>query len=155
MKGYYSLNMMRFNITKSTSGFTLIELLVVIAMISILAGALFMIINPAQLQRKAKEAVLKAKTSQLCSAMNNCFSLRNDATMCYISGQLGIYVPKGDPPGASYTRTAEPWPVVAASTITITGMLPTGADTCSYTCSFDFGDGSLEKFREAAGSNCL
>ncbi|MBU1970567.1 prepilin-type N-terminal cleavage/methylation domain-containing protein [Patescibacteria group bacterium] len=42
--------------TKYTKGFTLVELLVVIAIIAILAAALFLVINPANLMEKSRDA---------------------------------------------------------------------------------------------------
>jgi len=41
---------------KYTKGFTLVELLVVIAIIAILAGAMFVVINPAKLMSKARDS---------------------------------------------------------------------------------------------------
>ena len=41
---------------KYTKGFTLVELLVVIAIIGVLAGALFLVINPAKLLAKTRDA---------------------------------------------------------------------------------------------------
>jgi len=154
MKGYYSLNMMRFNITKSTSGFTLIELLVVIAMISILAGALFMVINPAQLQRKSREAVLKARTSQVCTALGACGAVKTGATDCYATSttdfsKLNIPNPSGDPVGSSYQLTCSASPCLSGSMLVVNGTL----GTCGYTCYFNFSDGSVGNL--ATTGTCL
>lgn len=136
--------MMRTDRIKSTSGFTLIELLVVIAIISILAGALFMVINPAQLQTKSKEAVLKARTSQVCTALNACGAVRTSATDCYGTdvtdfSKLNIASPAGDPVGSNYQLTCSDSPCASGSTLVVNGTL----GTCGYTCSFNFSDGSL------------
>jgi len=127
--------------TRKNSGFTLVELLVVISIISILAGALFMVINPAQLQKKSREAVLKAKTSQLCTALNNCGAVKTASTDCDSYAEMGVADPTGDPLNSSYSITT-------TDPITITGIL----DTCSFTCSFTFSDGSVGKL---TGYGCL
>jgi len=129
--------------TRKNSGFTLVELLVVISIISILAGALFMVINPTQLQRKSREAVLKAKTSQLCTALNNCGAVKTASADCDDFTKLGVTDPTGDPLNSSYSITT-------VDPITITGTL--GAGACSFTCSFNFSDGSVGKL---TGSGCL
>ena len=97
MSVYYSLNIMPSDCTRKNSGFTLVELLVVISLVSILASALFVVINPAQLQRKSREAVLKAKTSQLCTALNNCGAVKTASTDCDDFTKLGVTNPTGDP----------------------------------------------------------
>jgi prepilin-type N-terminal cleavage/methylation domain-containing protein len=150
---------------RSTQGFTLVELLVVISIISILAGALFMVINPAKMQTKAKEAVLRAKTAQICSGLYACSAAKDDATLCdaWISGvgrdwtELGITLnPDGDPPTSIYVTTAtNPNVTGPTSTVHVTGSLTTGGVLCSYTCSFDFSNGNVEKLVESVGSSCL
>ncbi len=144
MPVYYSLNIMPSDCTRKNSGFTLVELLVVIAIISILAGALFMVINPAQLQRKSREAVLKAKTSQICTALGACGAVKTGATDCYGTSstdfsKLNIPNPSGDPVGSSYRLTCSASPCAPGSTLVVNGVL----DTCRYTCSFNFSDGSV------------
>ena len=59
--------------TKSQKGFTLIELLVVIAIIGILAGILFVAINPKAQTDKANISNIKAQLSQVPTqaAINN------------------------------------------------------------------------------------
>lgn len=144
--------------TKRNLGFTLVELLVVISIISILAGALFMVINPVEVQRKAKEAVLKVKTSQLCLALNACGSAKDDARLCdawnSVTGsrdwaELGTSDPTGDPPTSTYTLL--PAPAAADSTLTVTGTY----GTCIYECNFNFSDGSSLKLGVKAGATCL
>ncbi len=51
--------------TNSQKGFTLIELLVVIAIIGILAGILFVAINPKAQTDKAKDANIKSTMTQI------------------------------------------------------------------------------------------
>ena len=142
-----------------SSGFTLVELLVVISIISILAGTMFVVINPVQLQRKSREAVLKAKTSQLCLALNSCGAAKDDARICDNSGgadpfsDLGVVNPAGNPATATYTITG---PVAAATaTVQIVGSLTTAGSTCQYRCSINFNDGSIGKFEQVPATDCL
>lgn len=116
----------------------------VIAIISILAGALFMVINPAQLQRKSREAVLKAKTSQICVALNACGAVKSSALDCYgVSTvdftKLNITNPSGDPVGATYTLSCSDATCASDSTLTVNGQL----GTCIFSCFFDFSDGDV------------
>ena len=123
----------------------------VISVISILAGALFVIINPVQQQRKAKEAVLKAKTSQLCLALNGCGVIKDNAVLCNTYAELGATDPTGDPLTATYILVSNPNPTVATSNVTITGTY----GVCIYECNFNFSDGSSLKFGPKAGAVCL
>ncbi|HAZ29706.1 TPA: hypothetical protein DCY43_03105 [candidate division WWE3 bacterium] len=52
-----------------TKGFTLVELLVVIAIVVILAGALFLIINPANLLMKARDSKRVSELTELNKAL--------------------------------------------------------------------------------------
>lgn len=52
-----------------TKGFTLVELLVVIAIIAILAGALFMVINPAKLLAKSRDSKRISEITELNKAI--------------------------------------------------------------------------------------
>lgn len=52
-----------------TKGFTLVELLVVIAIVVILAGALFLIINPANLMMKARDSKRVSELTELNKAI--------------------------------------------------------------------------------------
>ncbi|MBU0650019.1 type II secretion system GspH family protein [Patescibacteria group bacterium] len=129
---------MKPNCSSKNSGFTLVELLVVMAVIVILASALFMVINPVQVQRKSKEAVLKARVSQLCSALSACGATKSDARQCDTYLELGAANPTGEPLNAVYV-----FPVVVdpAATVTISGSYPSGATNCTYSCTLNFGTG--------------
>lgn len=54
---------------KYTKGFTLVELLVVIAIIAILAGALFLVINPAELMKKGRDSKRMSELNELNKAI--------------------------------------------------------------------------------------
>jgi len=140
--------------TKRNFGFTLIELLVVISIISILAGAVLLVINPTLMQRKAKETVLKAKTSQLCLALNACGAARDNASLCDTEIELGVpsLATLLDPPTATYTLVPSP-ATSPNDTIAITGNYITGGTTCIYDCNFNFSDGSIKTLTK--GANCL
>jgi len=114
-----------------------------------------MVINPAQMQRKAKEAVLNAKTSQICLALNACGAAKDAATSCDTYADLGVTDPSGDPLTSTYVLTSNPSPTTTTSTVTITGSLTTGSATCFYNCSFNFNDGTLGKFQKGTGADCL
>jgi len=111
----------------SASGFTLIELLIVIVIIGILAGVIIAVINPAQLQLKAKQAVLRANVEKGCLALNACGSTSTVAADCNSTTKVGLNAINGTPAGSTYALTA-------ADPITYTGTL----DTCNYTCSYNF-----------------
>lgn len=69
--------------SKSTKGFTLIELLVVIAIIGILAGILFVAIDPKAQTDKADDASAKSELAQARTQAALVFSTEGDyATVC-------------------------------------------------------------------------
>jgi prepilin-type N-terminal cleavage/methylation domain-containing protein len=108
-------------------GFTLIELLIVIVIIGILAGVIIAVINPAQMQLKARQAVLRANTEKGCLALNACGATTSVAADCNSIAKVGIVDPGGTPTGATYALTA-------VDPIAFTGTL----GTCNYTCSYNF-----------------
>lgn len=110
-----------------------------------------MVINPATQQKKAREAVLKSKTSQLCLALNACGAAEDDATKCDTFSKIGATDPTGDPVGAAYIITSSPNPTTAISNITITGTF--GA--CIYECNYNFNDGAIGNFKKRATATCL
>lgn len=73
-------------------GFTLIELLVVIAIIGILAGILFIAINPAEQTRKADDASVKTALSQLRTQAAVDLSAGGDySTLCTTGDTQTLY----------------------------------------------------------------
>jgi prepilin-type N-terminal cleavage/methylation domain-containing protein len=54
--------------SKKTKGFTLVELLVVIAIIVVLAGSLFLVINPARLLAKSRDSRRLSEVNELNKA---------------------------------------------------------------------------------------
>jgi prepilin-type N-terminal cleavage/methylation domain-containing protein len=143
-------------LTNNKQGFTLVELLVVIAIITILAGAVFMIINPVQLNRKASETHMKGKTSQLCEALFACGSRYDSALNCGGGTtvdpfeQIGVVEPR-EPQGAAYSIT--PSNGLPSAEVTIFGTLTTGSNTCIYDCSLNFETGNIRNLTK--GANCI
>jgi hypothetical protein len=109
-----------------------------------------MIINPTQMQKKGREAVLKAKMSQLCLALNICGAAKDDARLCDTLAEAGTSDPSGDPATATYTWLPSPAPL-ATSTITLTGTY----GTCIYECNYNFNDGTSLKLGKRFGATCL
>ncbi len=141
---------MKSNCSNDNTGFTLVELLVVISVVSILAGALFVVLNPVTMQRKAKEAVVASKTSQMCLALNSCGAVKTDARNCDTWLELGLVNTSGDPPGSTYLVGPGGGPVGSAdATVPMTGAY----GTCSYTCFFAFSNGDIGALTKGAG--CL
>ena len=130
--------MKRINITHLSSftrGFTLIELLIVIVIIGILAGVIIAVINPAQLQTKSKQAVMRATTEKACLALNACGSTSDVVGGCDTAAESGLVLTtmNGTPLGSTYSYTA------AGNVVTIVGTL----STCTYTCAYDFTAGAV------------
>lgn len=113
-------------------------------MVSILAGALFMVINPLRLQTKSREAVLRANTAKLCAALFSCASVKNTVADCSAGDftKLGVVVPT-EPIGASYSITS-------SDPVTITGKL----GSCSFSCSFNFSNGDVVNIPNTAPEGC-
>jgi prepilin-type N-terminal cleavage/methylation domain-containing protein len=122
-------------ITKNTASkaFTLIELLIVIVIIGILAGAVIAVINPAQMQRKAREAVMRTNVEKGCLALNACGSTSDAIAGCDTPAELGLTLASiTAPTGAEYTLP------VTATTVKFVGTM----GTCTYTCTYDFSSAS-------------
>lgn len=60
-----------------SSAFTLVELVVVIAIISILAGSVLTVINPASKRQDARDAVRKSDLAVISSAIENYYADNN------------------------------------------------------------------------------
>lgn len=133
----------------------MIELLVVMAIVSILVGTAVMIINPARLQRKGRESVLKANTAKLCAALYACASVKGGETDCSTFDLLGVPVPTDPPPPASYY--IQRWSAGGGSahtyTISIYGRLDASA-SCYYTCSYESINGTTSNLTPG-GADCV
>lgn len=75
-------------------GFTLIELLLVIVILGIVISIAISIINPARIQRRARESVLIAQLSKMCAAIASCASVTGseDHLLCdqFAPGEIEI-----------------------------------------------------------------
>lgn len=120
----------------------------VIAIISILAGTTFMIINPAQMQRKAREAVLKANTAKLCAALYACASVKDGETDCRDFTNLGVSEPTEPPSPADYIIQPYSYGTGSAHTYTIniygtSDLANFDTTACNYHCSFESVNGTI------------
>lgn len=134
---------------RNQKGFTLIELLIVIVIIGILAGVVIAVINPAQQQRKASEAVLRANTDKLCTAMIACLSATTDTTKCDTVLEIG-QSPDGNPTGSSYVIDSSN-PAAWA----VQGKASVAANACTFQCTYDTTDGSSTAVVPVTPDNCL
>ena len=143
-------------------GFTLIELLLVVVIIGILAGIVIAIINPARMQRRSKEAVLRANLDKICVALFNCGTLTGDPSSCdtFVGGEVDADVTVLNSNGTVSSPAANAVPPYAfyslglsGSTVTATATLPSSASTggsgaksataaCSFSCSYNFTTGA-------------
>ena len=145
-------------------GFTLIELLIVIVIIGILAGLLVTVINPAQQQMKAREAVLRANVEKGCLGLHACGSTTDDANNCDTKAEVGLRAIDGSPTGSTYYLTDAGTPgdadssanAAATATVHYRGL----AGTCRFQCAYDFNadaplmySGSVMEI--PVGSTCL
>lgn len=65
---------------KLQKGFTLVELLVVIAIIAVLAAVVVLVVNPAELTARSRDAVRMADVGAVASAINLVVSSATDVT---------------------------------------------------------------------------
>lgn len=90
---------------KLKKGFTLIELLIVIVLIGILAGIVITVLQPARLQRRARETVMRTNVEKLCLGLKACAATTQDAQNCDEFEEIGV---AGDPTSATYAVTDQP-----------------------------------------------
>lgn len=81
-----------FPLTSFRKGFTLIELLLVIVILGILIVIALSVINPVKLQRRAREATMKAQLSKMCTELQVCASVGGNHDKCnsVAPGELNI-----------------------------------------------------------------
>lgn len=155
---------------RNLAGFTLIELLLVIVILGILITIALNVINPARIQRRAREAVMRAQTSKMCAALLSCASTNSTGTKdpCNDANELGINFSSvgtpantravnrdvnNTPPYASYyiqdNGVAQGWGTIyGPETIRITGALC--GDTASGCTSAEW-SGAKNSFMCYAG----
>ena len=121
---------------RNTLGFTLIELLIVIVIIGILAGVVISIINPAQVQRKAREATMRANVDKYCTALYACASTRLDPLNdCNSFAEIGATEEDGIPVGADYYVWSSSPHIFAR------GILANVDPQCYFLCYYNTSDG--------------
>lgn len=127
---------------KYTKGFTLVELLVVIAIVAILAGALFLVINPAEILRKGRDtkrmSELQELNKALAAAMANSssFSLvartdnscSNNSNARSSAGGNGSYIQYSSTPAGALQSFLPILPIDPRNGQTVT----TGLQYCYY-----------------------
>lgn len=94
---------------KKFLAFTLVELIVVIAIISILAGAVITVVDPASNKKKARDAVRKSDLAVISSAIENYYADNKEypnstSLNCLygiLAGSSGNLVPGCTVPGAN------------------------------------------------------
>ncbi|MFC1621968.1 prepilin-type N-terminal cleavage/methylation domain-containing protein [Patescibacteria group bacterium] len=148
--------MKKFNKGANDGGFTLIELLIVIVIIGILAGVVISVMNPAEQQRKAREAVVRANTDKLCLAMHACAATTTTpevGCVAFIVGAntvdtIGATAPDDTPIGSTYAIDYGP----ATTTITVTGSDSAG---CDFNCTYNTSDGTATAVAPVVPADCL
>jgi prepilin-type N-terminal cleavage/methylation domain-containing protein len=146
-------------ISSSERGFTLIELLIVIVIISVLAGIVITVLDPARSKRKAEEAVMLANANKACLALFACAATTDDRADCVSAA--------GDWAGAGAIAPSKPDATVVTYSI---GIDPSNSDTafvqaehidaagggCTLRCAFDFGSYTpTDLVRTSADGTCL
>lgn len=88
---------------KKLKGFTLIELLLVIGIISVLAGIVLAVINPARQRQRSEEAVMRGNLTKVCQSLLACASAQSTVNnaLCDTFDEVGALVPDR-PIGATY-----------------------------------------------------
>lgn len=141
------MNRVLFRAEGNDKAFTLVELLIVVALISVLSSITFLIINPSNLIKKSREAVLKSNMSKLCSALFSCATYKGNAAECAGSfNSIGVTQPT-EPAGASYN----PPRITSGGVVEIVGSL----DSCVYRCGFDFVNGNSINLPSAPPLGCV
>jgi type IV pilus assembly protein PilA len=138
--------------TKTQKGFTLIELLVVIAIIGILAGILFVAINPAAQTNKAKDANIRSALAGIPTAATIA-DAESFANVCDDTTDQGEAVDKlitgAEAEGSTVTCTAGS----TGNTFTVVGTLASD-DTKAFCVDQNGGTDLATTTPATAGTSC-
>ncbi|MCA9391850.1 type II secretion system protein [candidate division WWE3 bacterium] len=125
------------NKLSSPRGFTLIELIGTIVVLSVIAGIIIALINPAGQIRRTKENTMYARTTEVCSAIYTCMNgqFKGDVSQCYGAASVGLKGNPTDPTSATYEWTKSSGSTGATDYVSFKGRIGTsGQDGCMLGC---------------------